>query len=114
MAGMWFPLTRRLLDRAFPDPGDGPSEKTRRAGSFCLEVVAETTTGARYSTTVAADRDPGYNGTAIMLAESAIGLALAKDLPDRAGVLTPMTAMGEGLAVRLRARDFTVSTTRLA
>jgi short subunit dehydrogenase-like uncharacterized protein len=114
MGGMWFPLTRRLLDRVFPDPGEGPSEKVRQAGRFCVEVVAETTTGARYSTTVAADRDPAYDGTAIMIAESAIGLALPTDLPDRAGVLTPMTALGEGLAARLRERGFTVMTTRLA
>jgi short subunit dehydrogenase-like uncharacterized protein len=44
-----------------------------------------------------------------MLGESALALAL-DDLPDRAGVLTPMTALGEALAVRLQARGFTIET----
>jgi len=35
------------------------------------------------------------------------------DLPDRAGVLTPATALGEALIARLRARDFTVSCRRV-
>ena len=42
-----------------------------------------------------------------MLAESALSLAL-DDLGERAGVLTPMIAMGEQLAQRLRARAFTL------
>jgi short subunit dehydrogenase-like uncharacterized protein len=41
-----------------------------------------------------------------MLAESALSLAL-DELPDRAGVLTPMVAMGERLAARLRTYGFT-------
>ena len=63
---------------------------------------------ARVRTTFAADHDPGYNGTAVMLGESALGLAL-DDLPERAGVLTPMTALGPVLARRLRAQGFTIT-----
>ena len=40
--------------------------------------------------------------------------ALAADeLPDVAGVLTPMVALGDALAERLRRHDFTVETVRL-
>jgi short subunit dehydrogenase-like uncharacterized protein len=58
-------------------------------------------------TRVAAPYDPGYGGTGVMLAESALSLAL-DDLPDRSGVLTPMVAMGEHLAERLRGQRFTL------
>jgi short subunit dehydrogenase-like uncharacterized protein len=47
-----------------------------------------------------------------MLGQSALCLAY-DDLPDRAGVLTPATAMGTVLADRLRACDFTLTTERL-
>ena len=48
-----------------------------------------------------------------MLGQAALSLATDADLPDRAGVLTPMTAMGEALAARLRSHGFTVSTERI-
>ncbi|MBA3529336.1 MAG: hypothetical protein H0T91_08535 [Propionibacteriaceae bacterium] len=110
MIAMFLAPTRRVLNRLLPDPGQGPSEQTMRRGRFLVEVVAETTTGACYRTRIGADCDPGYSGTAVMLGESALCLALDGDVADRAGVLTPMTAMGEALAVRLRRHDFTVST----
>lgn len=109
VTGMWFGATRRLLDRALPEPGRGPSEQTRRQGRFLVEVVGETEGGARYVTQFGAELDPGYDATAVMLAES--GLALAEDdLPPQGGVLTPMTALGESLAQRLRRRGFAVDT----
>jgi short subunit dehydrogenase-like uncharacterized protein len=44
-----------------------------------------------------------------MLGESALCLARDRErLPDRAGVLTPATALGEPLADRLRAKGFTL------
>ncbi len=44
-----------------------------------------------------------------MFGESALALALQRDeLPDRAGVLTPATAMGDVLADRLRAAGFEI------
>ena len=111
-AGMWFAPTRAVLDRVLPEPGSGPSERTLQRGRFTVDVVAGTTSGARYRTRIGADRDPGYYGTAVMLGES--GLALASDaLPDVAGVLTPMVALGEPLAERLRRHDFVVETVRL-
>lgn len=115
MGGMRLAPTRALLDRALPKPGDGPSATSMERGRFVMEVEATTTTGARYVTRVAADKDPGYTGTAVMLGESA--LALASDdaaLPDRAGVLTPATGLGEALVRRLRAHGFTLETERCA
>lgn len=110
--GMGFRVTRTLLDRVLPKPGEGPSVQSQAAGRFRMEIEATTTTGARYKSVVAAKADPGYSGTAIMLGQSALCLAY-DDLPDRAGVLTPATAMGTVLADRLRACDFTLTTERL-
>lgn len=104
LAGVAFKPTRALLGPMLPDPGQGPSEKTRRTGHFRLEVHARTSARARYVANVEAKGDPGYAATAVMLGESALCLALDRDrLPARAGVLTPATAMGTALTERLRA-----------
>lgn len=111
VAGLAFRPTRALLDRALPKPGDGPSAEQRAKGRFRLQIRTTTTTGARYRTKVGADYDPGYNGTAIMLGEAALSLALDGDrLPHRSGVLTPATAMGDILVERLRAHGFMFET----
>ena len=110
VAGLGFGPTRALLDRVLPSPGEGPSEKTRQSGFFTIEVHTTTTTGARYVAKVAAKGDPGYAATAVMLGESALTLALDGDrLPDRAGVLTPSTAMGDALVDRLRGAGQTLN-----
>ena len=111
MAGMWLAPTRAVLDRLLPDPGQGPSAKSRKDGKFHVEIEATTTTGRSYRATVGADLDPGYDGTAVMLGESGLSL-VCDDLGERAGVLTPMTAIGPSLAARLRTRGFTVSVER--
>ena len=109
----WTP-TRAVLDRLLPKPGEGPSADHRSAGRFRLEIDATTTTGARYRTTVAAEHDPGYDGTAIMLGQSALALALdTDDLPAASGVLTPATGLGARLAERLRAQGFVLDVERL-
>jgi short subunit dehydrogenase-like uncharacterized protein len=64
----------------------------------------------RYLGTVEAQGDPGYAATSVMLGETALCLALDRDhLPDRAGVLTPATAMGAALAARLRSAGQTLA-----
>ena len=108
-AGLGFGPTRSVLDRVLPSPGQGPSKLVRDRGSFRLEITATTTSGARYRTTVAAQGDPGYAATSVMLGES--GLCLALDpVTSGGGVLTPAVAMGTVLADRLRAAGFTLST----
>jgi short subunit dehydrogenase-like uncharacterized protein len=105
---------RALAGRLLPSPGEGPGEHTRRTGFFAVDVHARTSTGARYVARVGAQGDPGYAATAVMLGESALGLALDQDrLPAAAGVLTPATALGDVLVDRLRAAGFTLAVTRL-
>ncbi|CAN5561262.1 trans-acting enoyl reductase family protein [soil metagenome] len=103
--------TRSVLDRLLPAPGEGPSEEQRAAGMFEIEIDAETTTGVRYAVTIAAPYDPGYGGTAIMLGQSALALA-AGEGSERAGVLTPASALGGALVSRLQDHDFTLEVKR--
>jgi len=109
----WGP-TRAVLDQLLPRPGTGPSERAQETGHFRMAITARTTTGAAYRTVVSAEKDPGYGATAVMLGQSA--LCLAQDralLPDRAGVLTPATAMGMPLVERLRAQGMTFRSERV-
>ena len=110
-AGLSFGPSRALLSRMLPAPGQGPGEKTRRTGYFRLQIHTRTSAGARYLGTLEAQGDPGYAATSVMLGETALCLALDKErLPDRAGVLTPATAMGTALATRLRSAGHTLAT----
>jgi short subunit dehydrogenase-like uncharacterized protein len=110
-AGLAFGPSRAVLGRLLPAPGQGPSEKTRRTGLFRMQIHARTSAGVRYLGTMEAPGDPGYAATSVMLGESALCLALDRDrLPDRAGVLTPVTAMGTTLADRLRSAGHTLAT----
>lgn len=115
-AALSFGKARPLVERLVPAPGTGPSEKSREAGFFKMDVRTTTTTGARYRSIVAAQGDPGYAATAIMLGEAALALALDEvaPLPDdaRGGVLTPAVGLGLPYAERLRARGFTLAATR--
>ena len=112
-AGLAFPPTRFVIDRVLPNPGEGPDEDTLERGRFRMEIETRTSTGARYRAVVAAEGDPGYTATAVMLGESALCLALDRDaLPERSGVLTPATAMGRLLVDRLRAAGFTLTVDR--
>ncbi len=113
VAGIRFGPTSRLLDRVLPDPGEGPDEESRRKGFFRIDIHARTSTGARYRCRAAAQGDPGYAATSVMLGEAALCLAHDGDrLPDRAGVLTPATALGMPLVDRLRAAGQTFEVQR--
>ena len=112
VAGLRFGPTRAVLDKFLPKPGEGPSEEARTNGMFVLDIVADTSGGARYRTRVAAQGDPGYAATSMMMGESALTLVLDDaELPDRAGVLTPAVAMGDALIDRLRAAGMTLECT---
>ena len=107
-------LPRKLVDRALPKPGTGPSEAVRERGFYKVETYTTTTSGARYVATMAQRGDPGYKATAVLLGES--GLTLAKDrdaLSDLHGVLTPAAAMGDALLTRLPAAEVSLETARL-
>jgi short subunit dehydrogenase-like uncharacterized protein len=111
LAGMSFGPTRAVLDRLLPKPGEGPSAESMARGRFVMDIKARTSTGALFTTRVAADLDPGYTGTAVMIGQAALALALDEDrLPDAAGVLTPATALDGVLVERLVAHGFTFDT----
>jgi short subunit dehydrogenase-like uncharacterized protein len=104
-------LPRTLVDRLVPKPGDGPSEHAREHGHYTIETYTSTDTGARYRATIAQQGDPGYKATAVLLGESALALALDRDvLADLHGVLTPAAALGDALLARLPAADVTLRT----
>lgn len=105
---------RSVLDRILPKPGEGPSEKVRETGHFTTETYTTTSTGRRYRSRMRAKGDPGYKATAVMLAESALSLALHRDaLPNRTGVLTPAAAIGDVLIERLESAGFVLETEEL-
>lgn len=82
--------------------GEGPSAATRAASWFCCTYLGEG--GGRRARVDVSGGDPGYDETAKMLAEAALCLARDRDrLPERHGVLTTASAMGEPLLARLRA-----------
>jgi short subunit dehydrogenase-like uncharacterized protein len=111
LAGMQWGPTRSLLGRVLPDPGQGPSDRSRAAGHFRFDTYTETSTGDRYVSTVADRRDPGYGGTAVMFGETALSLA-TDPLESAAGVLTPAAAVGEHLIRRLRGAGLDLTATR--
>jgi len=113
-AGLAFGPSRALLRRLLPAPGRGPGEKTRRTGFFRIQIQTRTSDGLRYLSTIEAQGDPGYAATSVMLGETGLCLALdTGQLPDRAGVLTPATAMGAALATRLRSAGHTLATQQI-
>lgn len=61
------------------------------------------------------DGDPAFLATALLMSQTGITLALDHDqLPDRAGVLTPATALNGALTDRLRRAGITLETRRLS
>ncbi len=102
------PPVRSALGRFIPSAGEGPSEEARAKGFFKIEIHARTPGGERYVCRVQAHGDPGYAATAVMLGEAALCLVADRHaLPDRAGVLTPATALDGPLVERLRAAGHT-------
>jgi short subunit dehydrogenase-like uncharacterized protein len=83
-----------LMRRILPSSGFGPSGSRLDEWSWQLAVEARTAGGHHIRVEVDADGHPGYLTTAKLLGET--GLLLAEDgaTPDRAGCLTPATAIG--------------------
>ncbi|OMH37223.1 hypothetical protein BGP79_14900 [Tersicoccus sp. Bi-70] len=107
-AALAVPALDPVWDRLLPAAGEGPSEQARANGRFLLEAVAETTSGVTVRSRVGARRDPGYDGTAVMLGQTALALAAGEGDAGRGGVLTPSIALGEALATRLQAQGFDI------
>lgn len=79
--------------------GDGPSAEKRASSWFKVHFRASAQ--GQVVETLVSGGDPGYDETAKMLAETAMGLALDKDKPCQSGVITPVMALEQCLVDRL-------------
>ncbi|MTV24195.1 saccharopine dehydrogenase [Nitriliruptoraceae bacterium ZYF776] len=91
--------TRRLLARALPSSGEGPSPERRARSSFAVTFVGSG--GGQQVVTRVSGGDPGYDETAKMLGEAALTLA-SDEGPDVAGAVTPAVGLGRPYLARLR------------
>jgi short subunit dehydrogenase-like uncharacterized protein len=98
--------TRSLLQKISPAPGEGPSVKTMDNGWFRCTLFGRSKDGRTAEGVIAGQGDPGNRVTVKCLCESALAVALDA-LPERAGVLTPSTGIGDALIDRLRAQGMT-------
>jgi short subunit dehydrogenase-like uncharacterized protein len=95
----------RALSRILPSSGYGPSGDRLEAWKWRLAVEARTAGGHTVRVGVDADGHPGYLATARMMGEAGLLLAEPGATPERAGCLTPATALGTGCVERFeRAR----------
>ncbi len=83
-----------VLTKILPGSGFGPSGDRLELWSWHMTVVARTTGGQNVRVDIDADGHPGYLATARMLGEAGLLLAEPGMTPDRAGCLTPATALG--------------------
>lgn len=96
-------------------PGSGPSQKTMDEGWFRCELIGIAGDGRKVRGLVAEQGDPGNRSTVKFLCESALSLVLDTDAlpggPERGGVLTPATGLGDVLGERLRKTGTTIQVT---
>ncbi|KAL8283254.1 hypothetical protein RQP46_006032 [Phenoliferia psychrophenolica] len=102
------PPVRWLLQKYWLQPGDGPTVAQQEGGWVKMDTVAKSVDKKHEVCIVMRGKgDPGYSGTAKMIAECALALVLDWDrLPPLAktgGPLTPATALGHVLVERLEA-----------
>jgi short subunit dehydrogenase-like uncharacterized protein len=98
------PVLRKNLRRVLPKPGEGPSKAARDGGFFHTRLLGKTqeVQARTIEVNIHGVGDPGYNETAKMLSECALGLAFDPAPNLLTGVLTPATALGLPLVERLR------------
>lgn len=112
-AGYLRMLPPGLVESFTPPAGVGYSDESR--GHYRIETYTTTSGGARYVGAMAQQGDPGYAATSVLLGESALILATARDtLSERRGVLTPVAAMGDALLARLPSAGVTIGVDRLS
>ncbi len=97
LAGARPAVRRRLanvLERVGPASGFGPAEDRLEGWEWTMSVSGRTAGGHQIDARVQAQGHPGYLATARMLGEA--GMVLAEDgaTPQRAGCLTPASALG--------------------
>jgi short subunit dehydrogenase-like uncharacterized protein len=82
------------LRSILPSSGFGPAADRLEAWSWRMSVEAQTTGGHKVHVAVDAEGHPGYLATARMMGEAGLLLAEPGLTPERAGCLTPATAIG--------------------
>ena len=97
------PMTRPLLARVLPKPGEGPSEEAMQQGRWRLHIrgLVEGHDRARALLQLRGEGDPGYASTSRMLSEVARLLVETHGAASAGGVLTPASALGMKLIERL-------------
>jgi short subunit dehydrogenase-like uncharacterized protein len=90
----------RALERALPSSGYGPARDRLEPWRWQMTVRATTAAGHDVTVEIDADGHPGYLTTARLLGEAGLLLAEPGATPDRAGCLTPATALGTASAAR--------------
>lgn len=102
---LYFSLTRALIKKLAPKPGQGPSEEVMANGKFVAKAVAYDQSGklAARATVVGAG-DPGYGMTSKVITECAICLAKREftDANLTGGFYTTASAFGHHLVKRLQ------------
>jgi short subunit dehydrogenase-like uncharacterized protein len=105
-AGLKQPVTRRLIEPLLPKPGKGPSIETMDRGWFTCDLLGIAEDARQARGLIRYDGDPGNRATTVFLCESALALAIDMERlpggPNRGGVLTPATGLGDVLVDRLR------------
>ena len=85
-----------------PKPGEGPSKAEREAGFYDVLFVGIAADGRQVRASVKGDKDPGYGSTSKMIAETALCLVEAPEVPG--GIWTPGAALRGKLVERLEAK----------
>ena len=83
-----------------PKPGEGPTKEQREAGCFDVLFIGIAADGRKVRVSVKSDMDPGYGSSSKMIAETAICLVHAPDVPG--GIWTPAAALQGRLLDRLQ------------
>ncbi|KAJ3104381.1 hypothetical protein HK100_004068, partial [Physocladia obscura] len=112
---LMFPPTRWLIKKLVPQGTNTTSEVELRKGKVLLKFVGLAEDGTKIIASYKMNVDPGYVGTGLMLAESAIGLVLDDKVlkagrPENVGkfgvkdggILTAASALGLVIVKRLK------------
>jgi short subunit dehydrogenase-like uncharacterized protein len=84
----------RAMGKVLPSSGFGPAEDRLDQWSWRMAVEGRTADGRQVGVNIEAEGNPGYLATARMLGEAGLLLAEPGLTPERAGCLTPATALG--------------------
>ena len=83
-----------VMRRRLPGSGFGPAADRLEDWRWGISIAARTDGGHELGVEIDAEGHPGYLATARMLGEAGLALADPQTTPDRAGCLTPATAIG--------------------